>query len=113
MKKTAAESAEWALVAKSSRTKYYVNRAGKCKTEDLVTGETKISDGYYNRWTGYMQFAGSYVHRLVAKAFLPNSMRRPQVHHVNANTRDNRVENLAWVTRKQNNSTEDSRVRKS
>lgn len=114
MKNAAAvdNSSEWVLVSKTSRTRYYVNRAGKCKVENLVTGETKISNGYFNKWTGYMQFAGSYVHRLVAKAFLPNLKRRPQVHHINSNPRDNRAENLAWVTCKENNSTEDCRIRK-
>jgi hypothetical protein len=43
-----------------------------------------------------------YVHRLVAKAFVPNPKKRSQVHHKNSNGRDNRVQNLAWVTARQN-----------
>lgn len=42
------------------------------------------------------------VHRLVAKAFLPNLYNLPIVRHKNGNCRDNRVENLAWSTQKEN-----------
>jgi transposase-like protein len=38
------------------------------------------------------------VHRLVAKAFLPNLDNRLTIHHKNKDLVDNRVENLQWVT---------------
>lgn len=38
-------------------------------------------------------------HRLVAETFLPNPDNLPQVHHLNHDRKDNRVENLKWVTR--------------
>lgn len=44
----------------------------------------------------------AYVHRLVAETYIENKDKKPEVNHINNNHMDNRVENLEWVTRKEN-----------
>lgn len=43
-----------------------------------------------------------FIHRLVAENFISNPSNFPVVDHINTNTKDNRVENLRWVTVKGN-----------
>ena len=42
------------------------------------------------------------IHRLVAKAFVPNPCNYPEVNHIDGNTFNNRADNLEWVTGSQN-----------
>ena len=43
-----------------------------------------------------------FIHRLVAIAFIPNPDNLPEVDHINTIRDDNRVENLRWVSKKEN-----------
>lgn len=93
---------------------YEVNELGKVRSVDRIV---ECKDGSVRKYNGKdlqlnMNKAGYAVvilskngisktlgvHRLVAGSFLPNPDNLPQVHHINHDRNDNRVQNLRWVT---------------
>ncbi len=44
------------------------------------------------------------IHRLVAENFIENTNDKNEIDHINRIRTDNRIENLRWVTRSENNS---------
>jgi hypothetical protein len=43
-----------------------------------------------------------YLHRLMAEAFIENPLNKNEVNHINGQKLDNTLENLEWLTRREN-----------
>lgn len=62
-----------------------------------------LKDRYYNNYSSIQLSRKSYkVHRLVAECFIKNPFNKPHVNHIDNNPRNNKVDNLEWVTRSEN-----------
>lgn len=91
---------EWAPI--SDGTKMWISSRGRLWSmvrQQLVKPHDK--NGYLVVDIGNKRFL---VHRLVAQAFIPNdNLYRTDINHINEDTHDNRVENLEWCTKEENN----------
>lgn len=95
--------------------KYQVSNMGRFKSLNYNnTGMEMVLNLKPNRFTGYVGSTIGYVHRLVLMTFNPiDNMEEYQCDHINSIRDDNRLENLRWVSRSENNSTKHSRYMRS
>jgi hypothetical protein len=68
--------------------------------EGRILKNIKLKIGYEQVCFGVA--SPHYIHRLVAKAFIPNPLNLPMVHHKDGDKANNHQSNLEWVTNQEN-----------
>ena len=103
---------------------YQVSNLGRCRSLDkdipcsslfsdkksLVRKGKILSDKRLSHVGGYIKHRLTkdkktkqyYLHKLVAEAFIPNPENKKYVDHIDTNRLNNQVNNLRWVTQKEN-----------
>lgn len=85
---------------------YQVSNLGNIK--NIESGY--VRKGYINKGNGYVyitlsnkgKIKNKRIHRVVAEAFIPNYWKNPYVNHKDGDKTNNKVDNLEWVTPKEN-----------
>jgi hypothetical protein len=84
---------------------YEVSTLGNVR--NIVTGKVlnpSVKGGYFHLTLSHNKLSKSVkIHRVVAIAFIENPENKSDVNHKDKNKLNNKLENLEWMTRKENN----------
>ena len=90
-------------------TKGFIEVSNQGRARSLLRGEPRVlkpqvdNKGYHRiRVTVEREKMNYKVHREIAKAFIPNPNNLPQVNHKDGNKNNNSVDNLEWITNRDN-----------
>ena len=80
---------------------YELSNYGRIRINGVITEPKKFMNTEY--YTCPSSKYSSLLHRNIAKLFIDNPENKPCVDHIDGNKHNNRVDNLRWVTYKENN----------
>lgn len=81
------------IINKNGDKQYF---PGKYLTQGISDSYLKVTLSKNNKQRTFR------VHILVARAFIPNPENKPEVNHIDGNKKNNKVNNLEWNTRSEN-----------
>lgn len=95
------------IIIDNISTDYFITKDGKCfneRTNKWLKGQVNYKNGYlsYNLKLPLGRTRRFYAHRLVALTYLSNPLNKKEINHKDGNKLNNCVDNLEWVTSKEN-----------